>query len=50
MELNVKRLHFDETKTKNVTVAIGETAILNCRVKNKGNRTVSNAIIGMLLN
>uniref|UniRef100_A0A1A9WQB3 Ig-like domain-containing protein n=1 Tax=Glossina brevipalpis TaxID=37001 RepID=A0A1A9WQB3_9MUSC len=33
--------YFDEMNTKNVTAVEEETAILKCRVKNKGNRTVS---------
>lgn len=36
---------FDTTVPANVTGLVGKTAYLNCRVKNLGNRTVSNALI-----
>lgn len=32
---------FDFEESKNVTALLGKTAILNCRVKNIGNKTVS---------
>lgn len=32
---------FDIEKSSNVTALLGKTAVLNCRVKNIGNRTVS---------
>lgn len=36
--------YFDETASKNVTALVGHTAYLNCRVRNLGNRTVSNTL------
>lgn len=33
--------YFDISASKNVTALVGNTAYLNCRVKNLGNRTVS---------
>lgn len=33
--------YFDTTASKNVTALVGKTAYLNCRVRNLGNRTVS---------
>ncbi|TMW44635.1 hypothetical protein DOY81_010285, partial [Sarcophaga bullata] len=33
--------YFDDINLRNVTTVADETAILKCRVKNKGNRTVS---------
>ncbi|XP_065370800.1 zwei Ig domain protein zig-8 isoform X2 [Calliphora vicina] len=37
----VQRPYFDDINSRNVTTVADETAILKCRVKNKGNRTVS---------
>ena len=34
--------HFDTSIPNNITGLVGKTAYLNCRVKNLGNRTVSN--------
>lgn len=34
------RPYFDDISPRNVTAVVEETAILRCRVKNKGNRTV----------
>lgn len=34
--------YFDTSATKNVTSLVGKTAHLNCRIKNLGNKTVSN--------
>lgn len=39
MTLNVP--HFDDIQPRSVTTVIDDAAILRCRVKNKGNRTVS---------
>lgn len=36
--------YFDKSATKNVTTLVGKTAYLNCKVRNVGNRTVSNRI------
>ncbi|KAM7341326.1 defective proboscis extension response 7 isoform 2-T6 [Cochliomyia hominivorax] len=36
-----QRPYFDDINSRNVTTVADETAILKCRVKNKGNRTVS---------
>ena len=33
--------YFDISASKNVTALVGNTAYLNCRVRNLGNRTVS---------
>lgn len=35
-----KRPYFDDGHSKNVTIMADETAVMKCRVKNKGNRTV----------
>ena len=35
--------YFDLNHSSNVTAVLGKTALLNCRVKNIGNRTVSSA-------
>jgi hypothetical protein len=37
------RAHFAEEGGENVTALIGQPAVLFCRVKNLGNKTVSNA-------
>ncbi|KAL1117852.1 hypothetical protein AAG570_004167 [Ranatra chinensis] len=36
--------HFDKAASKNVTALLGKTAYLNCKVKNLGNKTVSQSI------
>lgn len=36
--------YFDKAASKNVTALVGHTAYLNCRVRNLGNRTVSENI------
>lgn len=36
--------YFDKSATKNVTTLVGKAAYLNCRVRNVGNRTVSDRI------
>ncbi|KMR01224.1 neurotrimin-like isoform x3 protein [Lasius niger] len=33
--------YFDKSASKNVTALLGKTTYLNCRVKNLGNKTVS---------
>ncbi|XP_068153379.1 zwei Ig domain protein zig-8 [Drosophila tropicalis] len=38
---NVERPYFDDISPRNVSAFVDETAILRCRVRNKGNRTVS---------
>ncbi|XP_017869161.1 PREDICTED: uncharacterized protein LOC108617844 isoform X1 [Drosophila arizonae] len=38
---NVNRPYFDDISPRNISAVVDETAILRCRVKNKGNRTVS---------
>lgn len=38
---NTKRTHFFTDTPQKLTVAIGQAAVLLCRVKNLGNRTVS---------
>ena len=37
--------YFDLEQSKNVTAVLGKTALLNCRVKNIGNKTVSYATV-----
>uniref|UniRef100_A0A1B0GEJ8 Ig-like domain-containing protein n=2 Tax=Glossina TaxID=44049 RepID=A0A1B0GEJ8_GLOMM len=41
MQSKQQHPYFDEMNTTNVTAVEEETAVLKCRVKNKGNRTVS---------
>ena len=36
---------FDKVASKNVTALLGKTAYLSCRVKNLGNKTVSNFLL-----
>ncbi|ACY70468.1 uncharacterized protein dpr7 isoform X2 [Drosophila virilis] len=38
---NLDRPYFDDISPRNISAVVDETAILRCRVKNKGNRTVS---------
>lgn len=33
--------YFDKSASKNVTALVGKTTHLNCRIRNLGNRTVS---------
>lgn len=33
--------YFDDVNPRNVTTVVDDTAVLKCRVKHKGNRTVS---------
>lgn len=42
---SIRGPYFDQTASKNVTALVGHTAYLNCRVRNLGNRTVSNIAI-----
>jgi hypothetical protein len=37
----VERPYFDDVSPRNVTAIVGQSAILNCRVKHLGDRTVS---------
>ena len=37
----VQRPYFDDVSPRNVTAIVGQSAILNCRVKHLGDRTVS---------
>lgn len=39
--INYNRPYFDDISPHNVTSIVDETAVLKCRVKNKGDRTVS---------
>ncbi|XP_034490901.1 zwei Ig domain protein zig-8 isoform X2 [Drosophila innubila] len=39
--VNMDRPFFDDISPRNISAVVDETAILRCRVKNKGNRTVS---------
>ncbi|KAL7726660.1 hypothetical protein ACLKA6_017703 [Drosophila palustris] len=39
--VNMDRPYFDDISPRNISAVVDETAILRCRVKNKGNRTVS---------
>jgi hypothetical protein len=38
---NIEKPYFDDVNARNVSTNIDGIAILKCRVKNKGNRTVS---------
>ena len=38
--------YFDLNHSGNVTAVLGKTALMNCRVKNIGNKTVSNKLLG----
>lgn len=38
------RPYFDDISPRNVTAVVGQSAILNCRVKHPGDRTVSNLV------
>ncbi|XP_050524083.1 zwei Ig domain protein zig-8-like isoform X3 [Daktulosphaira vitifoliae] len=38
---SIRGPYFDKNASKNVTALVGQTAYLNCRVRNLGNRTVS---------
>ncbi|GJQ83494.1 hypothetical protein Trydic_g19286 [Trypoxylus dichotomus] len=38
---NVERPYFDDVGPRNVTAVVGQSTILNCRVKHPGDRTVS---------
>jgi len=40
----VERPYFDDVSPRNVTAVVGQPAVLNCRVKHIGNRTVSTKI------
>lgn len=37
----VQRPYFDDVGPKNVTAVVGQSALLSCRVKHPGDRTVS---------
>lgn len=37
----VQRPYFDDVGPRNVTAVVGQSALLNCRVKHPGDRTVS---------
>ncbi|XP_046400371.1 hemicentin-1-like isoform X2 [Ischnura elegans] len=39
--MGVERPYFDDVSPRNVTAIVGQSAILNCRVKHLGDRTVS---------
>ena len=39
--INYNRPYFDDISPRNVTSIVDETVVLKCRVKNKGDRTVS---------
>lgn len=36
----IERPHFDDAGPKNITAVVGQSAILHCRVKHPGDRTV----------
>lgn len=38
------RPYFDDVGPRNVTAVVGQSALLNCRVKHPGDRTVSNVL------
>lgn len=37
----MEKPYFDDISPRNITTVVDDTAILKCRVKNKGDRTVS---------
>ncbi|KAF4524985.1 hypothetical protein B566_EDAN011913 [Ephemera danica] len=37
----LERPYFDDVSPRNVTAVVGQSAVLNCRVKHVGDRTVS---------
>lgn len=37
----IQRPYFDDVGPRNVTAVVGQSALLNCRVKHPGDRTVS---------
>lgn len=39
----VEKPYFDDIGPRNVTAVVGQSAILNCRVKHPGERTVGRA-------
>ncbi|PSN47059.1 hypothetical protein C0J52_19535 [Blattella germanica] len=39
-----QRPYFDDVSPRNVTAIVGQSAILNCRVKHLGDRTVSKTV------
>lgn len=41
--------YFDKSASKNVTALVGKTTNLNCRIRNLGNRTVSEKYISILI-
>lgn len=43
--VHMDRPFFDDISPRNISAVVDETAILRCRVKNKGNRTVCKSII-----
>ena len=44
----VQKPFFDDISPRNVTAIVGQPAILNCRVKHVGDRTVSNTLLEIL--
>lgn len=45
----VQRPYFDDVGPRNVTAVVGQSALLNCRVKHPGDRTVSKQFISLWL-
>lgn len=43
------RPYFDDVGPRNVTAVVGQAAVLNCRVKHPGDRTVSKFELKLLL-
>jgi hypothetical protein len=41
----VERPYFDDVSPRNVTVVVGQPALLKCRVRHIGNRTVSTLVL-----
>jgi hypothetical protein len=46
---NIEKPYFDDFNARNVSTNIDGIAILKCRVKNKGNRTVSISIFSLFI-
>lgn len=44
-----QRPYFDDVGPRNVTAVVGQSALLNCRVKHPGDRTVSKQFISLWL-
>lgn len=48
--ISTERPYFDDIGPRNVTAIVGQSAVLKCRVKHPGDRTVSNWNYLIILN